>query len=178
MTKETAPVVGENLVRHVDVAFYVPNLIGYFRFLSLVGSVFFAANPHWKTYSLFLAMYGFSYFLDIFDGMAARKLNQTSRYGASLDMICDRLANAILYMVLAVHTSGYGSFAFYGCLLLDFGSHWLQFLSSAVTGAHHKGKNHKENWLVDLYYNNETVFKIVVPGAELGTVCLYVLKKS
>ena len=69
------------------------------------------------------------------------------------------------------------SFAFYLCFLLDFGSHWLQFMSSASTGAHHKGKNAKENWLVNIYYNNATVFKIVVLGAEVGTVCLYILSK-
>ena len=51
-------------------------------------------------------------------------------------------------------------------------------MSSALSKSHHKGKNKKENWLVDIYYNNATVFKIVVPGAELGTVLLYVLAQS
>ena len=37
----------------------------------------------------------------------------------------------------------------------------------------HKGKNKKENWLVGLYYNNETVFKITVPGAETCAVLLF-----
>ena len=38
----------------------------------------------------------------------------------------------------------------------------------------HKGKNKKENWLVSLYYNNDTVFKITVPGAECCSVVLFV----
>ena len=89
-------------------------------------------------------------------------------------MICDRASNATIYMLLSSLFPHY-TFAFYFCFLLDFGSHWLQFMSSASTGAHHKGKNKKENWLVSWYYNNATVFSIVVPGAEMGTVGLYVI---
>ena len=44
-----------------------------------------------------------------------------------------------------------------------------------MSKVHHKGKNKKENWLVSIYYNNPVVFQIVVPGAEAGTVCLYVM---
>ena len=47
-----------------------------------------------------------------------------------------------------------------------------------MSKSHHKGKNRKENWLVSIYYNNPLVFKIVVPGAELGTGCLYVMAQS
>mmetsp|Transcript_23018 Transcript_23018/g.30603 ORF Transcript_23018/g.30603 Transcript_23018/m.30603 type:complete len:143 (+) Transcript_23018:272-700(+) len=92
-------------------------------------------------------------------------------------MVCDRASNAMIYMILAALWTQY-SFAFYFCLLLDFGSHWLQFQSSALSKTHHKGKNQKENWLVSLYYNNPMVFQIVVPGAELGTAGLYVLAQS
>ena len=41
----------------------------------------------------------------------------------------------------------------------------------------HKGKNAKENWLVSIYYNNATVFAIVVPAAELGSGLTFVLGK-
>lgn len=163
---------------HCRVACYVPNIIGYLRFITLFGSLFMSMSPRWQKFLWFLVFYAISYFLDIFDGFAARKCGQTSRYGAALDMICDRLANAVMYLILASHYPGMISFAFYAMLLLDFGSHWLQFLSSATTGAHHKGKNEKENWLVDLYYNNSVVFSIVVPGAEIATFNLYILKKS
>ena len=68
-------------------------------------------------------------------------------------MVCDRASNATLYMILSTIFPRQ-SFGFYLCFLLDFGSHWLQFQSSAASGAHHKGKNKKENWIVSLYYNN------------------------
>ena len=115
-----------------------------------------------------------SYFLDIFDGMAARAFNQCSRYGAALDQICDRATNSCIYMFLSVLYPKI-SFAFFLCFLLDFGAHWLQFQSTAfLKSESHKGKNAKENWLVSLYYNNTTLFQIVVGGAELGTGLLFV----
>ena len=92
-------------------------------------------------------------------------------------MVCDRSSNAIMYFTLSIVYPMY-SFAFYLCFLLDFGSHFLQFISSASTGAHHKGKNNKENWLVSIYYNNSAVFQIVVGGSEISTACLYLLAKS
>ena len=92
-------------------------------------------------------------------------------------MICDRASNATIYMVVST-VFPQQSFVFYLCFLLDFGSHWLQFQSSASSGKHHKGKNTKENWLVGIYYNNPTVFNIVVPGAETATGCLYVVGQS
>ena len=75
---------------------------------------------------MFCVCYGASYFLDALDGLAARRFDQCSRYGAALDMVCDRASNAMIYMILAALWAKY-SFAFYLCLLLDFGSHWLQF---------------------------------------------------
>ena len=64
------------------------------------------------------------------------------------------------------------------CFILDFGSHWLQFQSSAFSKSDgHKGKNKKENWLVGLYYNNKNVFEFTVLGAEIGAILLYVNAK-
>ena len=61
--------------------------------------------------------------MDIADGMAARAFNQCSRYGAALDMICDRASNATMYMILSGLFPAY-DFLFYACFILDFGSHW------------------------------------------------------
>ena len=60
-------------VTHFQVATYVPNLIGYSRF------IFLAMSPYWaldkeKWYLAGLS-YGMSYFLDIWDGKAARAFN-------------------------------------------------------------------------------------------------------
>jgi CDP-diacylglycerol--inositol 3-phosphatidyltransferase len=49
----------------------------------------------------FVVFYAVAYILDALDGTAARAFGQCTRYGAALDMICDRASNAIMYMVLS-----------------------------------------------------------------------------
>ena len=87
------------------------------------------------------------------DGNAARYFNQCSRFGAALDMVCDRACNSLIYFTLAtLYPNPLAGFAFVMCFVLDFGSHWLQFQSSAYCrSTSHKGQNKKENWLVGLY---------------------------
>ena len=43
-----------------------------------------------------ILLYGVSCLLDAVDGYAARALNQTSKFGAVLDMVTDRLARPLL----------------------------------------------------------------------------------
>lgn len=82
------PATSQPKVTEGQVMMYVPNLIGYARFLFLLGSSYFAfSENYWLLYPIF---YGIASLLDMADGMAARALNQCSRYGAALDMICDR----------------------------------------------------------------------------------------
>ena len=59
---------------HIGVALFIPNLIGYARFVSLAVCPMFAldkANWHW-----FLFCYCLSYALDAVDGRAARMFDQ------------------------------------------------------------------------------------------------------
>ena len=55
---------------HTDVAFFIPNLIGYARFISLALSFAFAVNK--ERWPEFCICYGISYALDMLDGKAAR----------------------------------------------------------------------------------------------------------
>jgi len=36
----------------------------------------------------------------MFDGMAARKFNQSTDFGAVLDMVCDRASDAVILAIL------------------------------------------------------------------------------
>ena len=79
------------------VFLFVPNIIGYLRFTAL-----FAIFPIFRAHPvLTIILYGTSQALDAFDGMAARKFNQCSRFGAVLDMVCDRASNAVLLAILS-----------------------------------------------------------------------------
>lgn len=102
---------------------FVPNLIGYVRIvtgLAALAYAFDAARWPW-----FAALYFLSYALDAVDGVAARALRQTSRFGAVLDMVTDRCCTAALLAVLA-HAYPASAHLFLFLLVLDIGSHWVQ----------------------------------------------------
>ena len=112
----------------IMVWFFVPNLIGYVRVILLFPVLLNPENP-W----LLLICYSFSQLLDMIDGYAARALNQTSIFGTVLDMVTDRISNAIL---LAINGALYPSlrWIFYGDIMLDICSHWYQMYSTMKCG--------------------------------------------
>lgn len=70
----------------LDIALFVPNLIGYARYLLLATSLYFALGEEQeyfkvpifgavKGWMLYLAFYGSSLLLDAIDGKAARMFN-------------------------------------------------------------------------------------------------------
>ena len=65
----------------VSVYLYIPNLIGYARVLFLI--IFYLLVNRMIITSL--VFYIMSTCLDFFDGLFARKYNQTSKFGAMLD---------------------------------------------------------------------------------------------
>lgn len=82
-----------------DVLVYVPNLIGYSRVsCTLAGLLLMMAYPRfWLVATL---LYAASFVGDLFDGLVARKLNQTSTFGGLLDMVTDRCSTLGLLYVL------------------------------------------------------------------------------
>lgn len=115
------------------VFLFIPNIIGYFRFLALFAT-FFTYQEHPGLTVLF---YATSQALDAFDGMAARKFNQSTRFGAVLDMVCDRASNGVLLAICAAVHPKY-SWVFLSDIVLDLVSHWYQMYVSLLKGAHHK----------------------------------------
>ena len=83
-----------------DVIWYVPNIIGYIRILLAVTSfVLMAVQP--DQYLLATCLYLGSFVGDLFDGWAARKLDQCSIMGGLLDMITDRCATLGFLFILS-----------------------------------------------------------------------------
>ena len=73
----------------------------------------------------FIICYFISFILDAFDGMVARAAHQTSKLGATLDMVTDRISTAGLLAVLSGFYPDYSTYFVY-LIMLDVGSHWLQ----------------------------------------------------
>mmetsp|Transcript_11394 Transcript_11394/g.15784 ORF Transcript_11394/g.15784 Transcript_11394/m.15784 type:complete len:226 (-) Transcript_11394:74-751(-) len=166
-----------------DVLLYVPNLIGYMRVIFTVGSLvlmIFDSNQ----WALAMCLYLMSFVGDLFDGMAARKLNQSSTFGGLLDMITDRCSTAGLLFVLS---GEYTDSTYYPHLrllfvlliLLDMSSHWCQVYSTSAlpNAAHHKSAEGNEGrfFLVRWYYGFYPFFGYCCVGAEATYILLYVL---
>ena len=114
--------------------------------------------------------------LDGFDGMAARHFDQCSHFGAVMDMVADRSACAFCYMIMsACARTMMVRYIFLICLILDFGSHWLQFLSMSLSKAGHKTRDRKENFIVAYYYNNRLFFCTICLAAEFSCVSMWLL---
>lgn len=151
------------------VFLFIPNIIGYFRFVALFATFFtYQTSP-----GLTVLLYGVSQALDAFDGMAARKFNQSTRFGAVLDMVCDRASNAVLLAILANLHPTY-SWVFLSDIVLDLVSHWYQMYVSLLKGAHHKQSKSKYG-LLNIYYGYKWVLFTLVLGNEMFLCSAYLL---
>ncbi|KAL4223080.1 hypothetical protein ACF0H5_016555 [Mactra antiquata] len=101
-----------------EVLFFVPNLIGYIRLCLLMVSLYLYDQP-----SSFILVYGLSASLDAVDGILARKLNQTSAFGAWLDVVVDLITRGALWCFI----SKWGYFV----MVIE----WTAFVSTHCRGA-------------------------------------------
>lgn len=128
---------------------YAPNIIGYVRILfSLYSFYVFDREPE-----TVLVLYFLSFILDAVDGHVARWLNQSTAYGAVLDMVTDRFSTAALATILSHF---YPDYIFHFILLniLDFVSHWYRMYSTLYRGEkNHKLASKNEPFLLTLYYS-------------------------
>ncbi|XP_045172543.1 uncharacterized protein LOC123534382 [Mercenaria mercenaria] len=101
-----------------EVLLYIPNIIGYARLVLLVASLIV-----YKTPLQFLVLYGVSVALDGLDGILARKLNQTSAFGAWFDVLIDLISRGALWCFI----SKWGYFV----MMIE----WLTFVCTHTRGA-------------------------------------------
>lgn len=156
------------MARRWPAAVYVPNLIGYARIILTA-----LAFSDWRSPHRFFWLYYFGFVLDAFDGLAARMLNQSSVFGAQLDMITDRCATGALLTLLAtLYPSEYAPL-FVGLIFLDGYSHWLQMLAGFVKGdGNGSHKTAGRGRLLNLYYWRP-VLTVVCSLNEMAFLMLY-----
>mmetsp|Transcript_45420 Transcript_45420/g.50924 ORF Transcript_45420/g.50924 Transcript_45420/m.50924 type:complete len:219 (+) Transcript_45420:130-786(+) len=161
-----------------EVLLYVPNLIGYSRVLCTFGSLslMVAKKEYWI---LAIILYLASFVGDLFDGLVARRLGQTSTYGGLLDMVTDRCSTLGLLFVLAIdYEEVYLRLIYLSLCLLDISSHWCQMYSTCSLGKHHKSADGNEgrSFLVRWFYRYYFFFGYLCVGAEFTYVLAYVLQ--
>jgi CDP-diacylglycerol--inositol 3-phosphatidyltransferase len=154
-----------------QVFFYIPNLIGYGRFILYVASFICHSLGNWQ---LCLGLYAIAFILDEFDGRAARAYNQSSNFGAALDMVADRSATAGLCLILAQLYPNY-LLAFIGAISLDISSHYYLIYATGMRGAasHKDSAQWSNNPLLKLYYGNKPFMDLLILGNELFYLLLY-----
>lgn len=120
-------------------------------------------------------MYLLSGLLDAFDGHAARYFNQSTKFGAMLDMLTDRCVTTALLVILGLFYPKY-IFIFQMLICLDIASHWIHVQSSLLKGgASHKKIDLSGNFFLRIYYHSRVVLFIMCAGNELFFCMLYLL---
>lgn len=126
---------------------------GYSRIILAIASLYYMPL-HPRTCSL---LYSISCLLDALDGVAARYFQQSTRFGAVLDMVTDRCTTACLLVFLS---SAWPRWAllFQGLISLDLASHYMHMyatLTMAGSGQSHKKVDQSRSRILHLYYTNK-----------------------
>jgi CDP-diacylglycerol--inositol 3-phosphatidyltransferase len=83
------------MMASLPVALYVPNLLGYARIHLVFVGLSYAQQ---QRAALAITIWIFSAFLDLFDGMLARKLNQCSKFGIFIDIAADNIIRTVTWV--------------------------------------------------------------------------------
>lgn len=159
-----------NPVTSSSIFYFIPNLIGYGRVITLILSFFTMENHPIITMG---CLYSASCLLDAFDGYYARKYSQSTQFGAVLDMVTDRCSTCSLIVFLAVL---YPKFfiAWQILISLDLASHYVHMYAQIVSGSNsHKKMRADANWLLKLYYENRVFLFLVCAFNETFYIALY-----
>ncbi|KAE8441641.1 hypothetical protein EG329_004608 [Mollisiaceae sp. DMI_Dod_QoI] len=159
-----------------NIFVFWPNIIGYIRIVLAFASLYYMPL-HPRTCSL---LYSVSCLLDALDGYAARYFEQSTRFGAVLDMVTDRCTTACLLVFLS---SAFPRWAiiFQGLISLDLASHYVHMYATLAMGGaetSHKAVDKSRSYILNLYYTNKTVLFLFCALNEVFFIALYLLSFS
>ncbi|KIH91409.1 CDP-diacylglycerol--inositol 3-phosphatidyltransferase [Sporothrix brasiliensis 5110] len=159
-----------------NIFLFWPNVIGYCRIVLAIASLYYMPL-HPRTCSL---LYSISCLLDALDGYAARYFEQSTRFGAVLDMVTDRCTTSCLLVFLSTAFPRW-AIVFQGLVSLDLASHYMHMYATLAMGGSdtsHKSVDRSRSWLLNLYYTNKTVLFVFCALNELFFIALYLLSFS
>ena len=138
--------------REENIFLFIPNLIGYSRIILAIASLYYMPL-HPRTCTI---LYAVSCLLDALDGVAARKFQQSTKFGAVLDMVTDRCTTSCLLVFLASAFPRW-SIVFQGLISLDLASHYMHMyatLTMGGAGSSHKKIERNRSWILMMYYSD------------------------
>ncbi|KAF4550782.1 CDP-diacylglycerol--inositol 3-phosphatidyltransferase-like protein [Elsinoe fawcettii] len=156
-----------------NIFLFVPNIIGYARVVLAIVSLYYMPL-HSRRCSF---LYSLSCLLDALDGYAARYYQQSTQFGAVLDMVTDRCTTTCLLVFLSTAKPRW-SMVFQLLISLDFTSHYMHMyatLAMGGSGTSHKKVDEKRSRIMHLYYTNRTVLFVCCAANELFFIALYLL---
>eukprot|EP01026_Neomeris_dumetosa_P071131 TRINITY_DN7157_c0_g1_i2.p1 TRINITY_DN7157_c0_g1~~TRINITY_DN7157_c0_g1_i2.p1 ORF type:complete len:222 (-),score=8.85 TRINITY_DN7157_c0_g1_i2:281-946(-) len=162
--------MGNFFTRHSYIAFYLPNLIGYGRLICTMVSLWMAFSQPILASIIYFIGFG----LDAVDGLAARKLNQTSTMGILLDMTTDRLSTTGLLCVLCIAYQRY-YMVFISLIFIDIASHWTQMYATLLLGKTSHKDSADQGWLMNLYYHNRIFMGYCCVACEVVYLALLIM---
>ncbi|EKX51831.1 hypothetical protein GUITHDRAFT_102442 [Guillardia theta CCMP2712] len=117
----------------------------------IVMVIVFAVSP--PSFSS-LAVLLLSFILDLVDGMLARRLGQTSKLGAILDILADNLGRSAVWAKASGRSASVHAFAVFFISL-----EWVTLFATQMTshlegGRHWKQQTSEEPWMVRAYFKN------------------------
>jgi len=80
----------------------IPNILTYLRILLIPFIVWLTLVNTWEALTVAFLLYGLSALTDTFDGLLARKLNQSTAWGAYIDPLADKFLVWAMYGVFAM----------------------------------------------------------------------------
>lgn len=154
-----------------NIFLFVPNIIGFGRvILALISFYFMPTN-----YIIASWCYIVSSLLDAIDGHAARYYNQSTKFGAILDQLTDRVGTMCLIVTLCLFYPTY-TFWFQLSMTIDIACHWIYLHTTLLQGkTSHKFIDMSGNPIMRLYYTNRTVLFFMCAGNEAFYAGLYLL---
>lgn len=154
-----------------NIFLFVPNIIGFARVILALISFYFMPTD----YVMATWCYITSALLDAVDGHAARYFNQSTKFGAILDQLTDRVGTMCLMATLCIFYPAY-AFWFQISMAVDIACHWIYLHTTVLQGkTSHKFIDMSENPIMRIYYTNRTVLFIMCAGNEAFYAALYLL---
>lgn len=145
-------IIGERYPPVVDHGSDV-GFAGYSRIVLAIASLYYMPL-HPRTCSL---LYSISCLLDALDGVAARRFEQSTQFGAVLDMVTDRCTTSCLLVFLSIAFPRW-TIVFQGLISLDLASHYVHMFATLTmggSGQSHKKVSESRSKLLHLYYTNK-----------------------
>ncbi|XP_066585700.1 CDP-diacylglycerol--inositol 3-phosphatidyltransferase [Prorops nasuta] len=154
-----------------NIFLFVPNIIGFARVVLAIISFYFMPT----NYIIATWCYVVSALLDAVDGHAARYFNQSTKFGAILDQLTDRIGTTCLLATLCIFYPAY-AFWLQLSMAIDIACHWIYLHTTLLQGkTSHKFIDMSENPIMSIYYTNRTVLFIMCAGNEAFYASLYLL---